>query len=258
MKTMNIRSAFRCRFSDSLKSAGVFFGVMVLVTAVSAMGFLRASISFGGAGFSGTLAAYSISAAIALFVFGIVAVRADLRLCIQHGVGRRTAFLAELLSALPICFILALAGELLLAAVQAAMAGYERVHISNLYQGLYAGWQLRELSFRQHLESVFFTLSLILYTNMAGMFVSLVFFRLNKVWTVIVAVGASLFFPLGLPLLLNAVGPAAGFSRPMEALVAWILSGPWAWVLFFALLSAGTALLSWLLVRRAPINGIKG
>lgn len=256
MKKFNIRPAFQYRFWDQLKSIGIFFGIMVLIISAFAIGFVRTSVTSGIVS-SVTFSSYGIVACIMVFVSGIVTAREDLRLCIQHGVGRRTAFVAGLISALSACFILAVAGELLLYAAQALTAGYENLHISDLYHILYADRQLQRLSFGQHLESAFFNLSIMLSANMAGMFISLVFFRLNKVWTVIIAVGAPIFLFVGLPILINFAGPVTALSRPIASFANWVLSFPWAGIFFFVLVAAVTALLSWLVVRRAPINDAK-
>lgn len=257
MTTMNIRPAFSYRFLDSLKGAGIFFGIMALVIAAVCASFIRATISFGNSSY-GTLTAYGFSAGITVFVFGICTVREDLRLCLQHGVSRRTVFAVQLLSASCICLILAVAGELLLAAAQAAMHNNQNLNIGDLYQVIYTDISVRELTFVQHLESAFLNLSLLLSANMAGMFISLMFYRLNKAWTIVVAVGAPLFFFAVLPILLSLSNLSRLLSRPFAALANWLLSDPWAGVLFFMLTAAVLAVFCLLMVRHAPIKASKG
>ena len=254
MKPLNLRPAFRYRFLNLLGNAGIFYGVMVLVTAVVTIG---ATISFNGQTVNASLAAYGFAACITVFVFGIVTVREDLRLGIQHGISRRTTFVSGLLATLSVCFILAVAGELLLAVSQALAADYENLQLSDLYQALYADWQLPQLSFGQHLEAVFFNLAMMLCADMAGMFISLVFFRLNKVWTVIVAVGAPVFLFVVLPILIDITGLTPELSRILAAFAYWVLSSPWKGIFCFTLAAAAIAFFNGLLMRRAPINGAK-
>lgn len=258
MRKMNIRPAYRYRILASLRGAGIFYGVMILVTAAVAVSFIKTTISFGGETSSGSFSSYGASACIMAFVFGICYVREDLRLCIQHGIGRRTVFVSELLSALSICIIVAVAGELLLATAQAVTAEYKNLQISDLYQGIYADWKLRELSLGQHFESMLLNLSMLLGAYMAGMFISLTFYRLNKVWKIIVAVGAPVLLFVGLPILLNATGPAPKMGRMMAGFMDWVLSSPWAWVFVFMLGAVALAILNWLLIRHAPIKAAKG
>lgn len=258
MRTMNIRPAFRYRFQSSMRSAVGFFGIMVLITAALAASFIRTTVSFGGEAVSGSVSAYGFASCITVFVLGICSVREDLRLAIQHGVSRRTVFVSELLSTLAVCLFLAAAGELLLATAQAVTAGYENLHITDMYYGIYADWQLQEYSIGQHIEAMFFNLSLLLFANIAGMLLSLMFYRLNKAWTVIVAVGAPVIFFIGLPILMNAAGPAPKMSRLLTGFVDWVLSSPWVWIFVFILAAVVIAIINWLLIRRAPVIAAKG
>jgi hypothetical protein len=62
------------------------------------------------------------------------------------------------------------------------------------------------------------------------MFISMVFYRLNKAWTIVVAVGAPVFVFAVLPILMQAAGSESFVSRMLAGLVDWILSSPWAWI----------------------------
>jgi len=250
MKHMNIKPAFRYCIFDLLRNSGVFYIIMLFVTAAfSVMAILQ-----NGDTVSGSYSAFAVAGSIMLFVTGITTIREDLRLFIQHGVSRRTTFWANLLSAVAVCAVLAAAGELMIAAAQALTAGNSRILISDLYHFVYADISIRQLSFLQHIESVFFNFSIFLFAYMIGMFISLMFFRLSKAWTVVVGVGAPSFIFIGLPLIINFVPPVPWVIAALKAFGEWLLSGVWSWFLFFVLLALFFAAISWLLTHRAPIN----
>jgi uncharacterized membrane protein (DUF485 family) len=90
---MNLYPAFRYRFGNAVRGAGIFTGIMVAIVILVIGGICYAS--WNGARVSGNFSAFGLSAAIAVFVTGICTIREDLRLMLQNGVGRRTVFAAE-------------------------------------------------------------------------------------------------------------------------------------------------------------------
>jgi hypothetical protein len=192
---MNMMPSFRYRFADFLRGSAVFLAIYILVTAGIAVSCL--AFDNGTVGFSG----YEISTCITVFVFGIVNAREDLRLGIQNGVSRRSVFYGTLLAAILVTLLLAAFGEVLTTAVQALTAGNTCMAVSGLYQILFAAdtdWV--SAPFGLHLASAAFIFPLLIGANLIGRFISLMFFRLNKLWTVIVAVGAPIFLFWILPL----------------------------------------------------------
>lgn len=254
MKNMNLLPAFRYRLKNSLFSSGIFFGIMVLVTALLSVVF----IGFSSDGARGSISSYTFSASIMSFVLGICSVREDLRLSIQHGVSRKTSFIAGICSALCIGLVLALAGEILLAVSQAAFKGSESFYVTDIFQMIYLETFAMKLSFSQHAQSLFFGLSIYICTYMAGMLISLVFYRLNKLWTVIVAVGVPVFFTVGLPLLIDRAGLWPVIAGPLGVFYKWFIKSPLSAVIFFLVCSAVLMMFSYLLVRRAPIKPAAG
>lgn len=253
MKTMNIKPAFIYRFKDSLKGAASSFAILAIIT----FGFAVLTSIYAKADSVYTLSAYSFAIAIVMFVLGICTIRDDLRLCIQHGVSRRTVFVSEILSIVCISFILAVAGEILLAAAQTATASSENVFILDMYQMLYCDIAAHSLTLSQHLASILFNMTYFVAVSMAGMFISMVFYRLSKVWTIIVAVGVPILIFVGIPIsLMGRFG--YWLSSLSIKFIEWITSGVWAWALFCLAFTALTALFNYLLIRRAPIKAAKG
>ncbi|MEA5038868.1 MAG: hypothetical protein VB086_03425 [Clostridiaceae bacterium] len=244
---MNLKPAFRYQFRDYLKGTGVFFLVMVVIFAASVIG---ARYSHGNVSFFGI----SMATAICLFILGIATPRSNLRLCVQFGVSRRTAFISLLLAVLADIVILSLAGELLLYVGQSVGASIGNLSFRDLYQMLYLGTHPMFLSISQHIMSVLLNSSLTLLLFVFGMFFTFLFWRLNKIWTIIVAVAIPLLINV-IPAILYKLGssfPAIGqFFRALQSVFT---SSVWNLMALFLLLSVILAGIDWLLIRLANIK----
>ena len=106
------------------------------------------------------------------------------------------------------------------------------------------------LSLGQHFQSTLVNISLLICACIGGMFFSLMFWRLNKFWTVIVAVSIMVLMNI-IPVGLFRLGV------DLEPLLNWIISSPYNFVLFFMLTTIAFVGINWLLLRRADIKGIK-
>jgi hypothetical protein len=256
MKTMNIRPAFRYRFGVLFKSASIFYMIMVLVTAGAIASFIKFAV-YMGEGASSTVSAFGISAVITVFIFGICNVREHLRLCLQHGVSRSTAFVSELAAAALVAFLLAAAGEILLALAQILVKNRENLRISDFYQDIFAGPKVRTLTPAQHVKSLLLNFTRIFAAYTFGSFISLLFFRLNKFWTTVVAIGVPVFFIAGLPLLMRLAPVAKLLTRVFKAYSDWVFSSVWRYMFMSVLAAAVLSLINWLLMRRAPVRPAK-
>lgn len=244
---MNLKPAFRYQFRDYFKGTGVFFLVMVVIVAAS---IILAMYSHGNISISG----FSMATAICLFILGIVTPRSNLRLCAQFGVSRRTAFTSLFLAVLADIVILSLAGELLLYVGQSAGKGISNLSFADLYQLLYLGAQPMSLSLSQHVMSVLLNTSLILLLFVFGMFFTFLFWRLNKIWTIIVAVAIPLLCNLIPALLVKLASSVPAIGRLFRALQHIFASSVWNLMALFLLLSVILAGIDWLLIRRANIR----
>lgn len=254
MKNINLLPIFRYRLKSSFMSVCIFYGIMLLLNVLFAV----SVIGFSGNASGGSLSSYTFSASIMTFVLGICSVREDLRLSIQHGVSRKTGFIAGICSALCIGLSLALAGQLLLGVSQFALRDSDSFYITDIFQMLYLNNFIGQLNFSQHVQGAFFGFSVLVCAHMAGTLISLVFYRLNKIWTVIVAVGAPAFFIIGLPLLVYKTALWRIIGEPMQAFYKWFIKSPFSAFIFFLALAAVLSLFSYLLIRRAPVKPAAG
>ena len=253
---MRLKPTFYYNFISLLKSAGVFYGI---ITAVIVFLFIttaaNASIASPDGNQDGTFGGYGFAACITVFVFGICTVRDTLRLGIQHGVGRRSSFIAQTLAFTSISAIMAVAGELLTAAAQAVAASRGNMRVADLYQMMYLN-SYTSISAVNHIKQALFTLVFLLLASFAGMFISLVFYRLNKKWTVIVATGVPItlfFLPSIIIGTLNSHNIAVEFMENVAKAFSAFMDNPTYVVIAAVACSLLLVLFNWLLTRRAPL-----
>lgn len=255
MNTMNLRPAYKYRFCDMVKGIGFFYAIMVVVM-TSVICLVSFEVS-NGSNVSGSFAAFVFAATIALFVMGITTIREDMRLMLQNGIGRRTIFVTELLVVLSVSLLLAVAGELLIAIGQAVTASRSDFFITDLYQILYTDGINFNLALGEHFESIALAFGIYMCANLAGMFISLLFYRLNKMWTLIVAIGVPLLLIIGLPMLLTRGSAGRFLESVFGMMLEFALSSPWALLLCFLLAAVLIGIVNWLMMRRAPVKPVK-
>lgn len=244
---MNFKPALQYQFRSFFKGTVVIYLILVLVVAVSMFGTMYISTS---ATSTMSFTGYCVTAVIFLFVMGIVNIRNDLRLCIQYGVSRRTVFISELLSVMAASVILAVAGEALTGVAQILTANDHRFLVADLYQMIYLDTSNITLSLGQHVLSALVNTSLMFASCLMGIFFSLMFWRLNRTWSIIVGVSIPILLN-GVPILLSRAGVN------LEPLLNWISSSPFNFVLFCLFLAALFVIINWLLLRRANIKEAK-
>ncbi|HWP79398.1 MAG TPA: hypothetical protein VN446_02040 [Candidatus Acidoferrum sp.] len=243
---MNVRPAFRYQFFVFLQGAIVMFLIMTaIITAFMTIAFAAdegtSIVSFSG---------YGLSTTIFMFVMGIVNVRSDLRLSLQFGVSRRTSFICEVLAALSVSALLAAGGEVINSVARAVSDGRTNIIIADLYQLLYVGGNGARMSVSQHAMSMLFNTAFALSVCMLGMFFSLMFWRLNKFWTVVAA--------LAIPVVING-GPMLLYMMGFDfiAFGRWLGTNPLNFMACFAAVIALAGLVDWLLLRKANILAAK-
>ena len=241
---LNLKPAYRYQFQGAMKSAISFSLIMLTVLAIFSV------VTVGGYAESrATFIGYGISAAVFMFVVGIVSIRSDLRICLQFGVSRRSSFVSEMLALLTLSAVLAAVGELITGLAQTAVltAPSEHVFVCDLYQIIYLKSGFAQLSFSQHIISALVNTGLLLSLTMFGMFFSLMFWRLSKVWTVLVAISIPVLMNI-VPWLLVKIG------LNLAPFFAWVLRSPLYFVLTCLAVAVFFGIIDWLLLRRANIK----
>lgn len=248
--SMNLKPAFRYTLKNNLKAAAVFLLVIALVIA----GICVIASANGGSG-SSSFSGFAMAGAIFTLVLGIAGIREDLRMLIQNGISRRTAFANAIIMMAAVSLATAAAGELITGLGQLAAASRGNLSILDVYQMLYIGQDAGViLSFGQHVMSLLFNAALMLMMGVWGSFFSLLFWRLGKFWTVVVAISIPVLCNV-VPWLLYKLGtaiPTAG--RFGSALFRLLAASPWNCIALFLLLAAVACVIDGLLLRRVNIR----
>lgn len=248
MNSMNFKPAFRYCFRNMITGVAAFLIIMLTITIAIAV---TANISIRLSGdITIMFNAFETAAAIASFVIGIVSIREDMRLLIQYGVGRRTAFLSEIAVAVMITMIMSVAGILIALIGGSLAAGNENIVINTLYSFIYAQRAALLSPTAIFMETFLWNFIIYLSAYFTGMFISLMFYRLSKVWKVIAAIGLPILFLVILPTVL---------VKSLPGLVIYIFSidsftNPWTGIKIGFLNSIVFGIASWLLMIRAPIK----
>ena len=243
---MNLKPTFRYQFINCMKAAAIVYPILIIIVAaflISALTISADSSSYYS--FTG----YCFTTTIFMFVIGVTFIRSDLRLCLQFGVSRRTTFVSELLAVLTASLVLAVAGEILIGTAQAFSAANKNFFFADIYQLFYLEGESK-LTFIQHIISALFSTSLMFASCLLGMFFSLMFWRLNKFWTVVAAIS--------IPLLINGI-PALLYKAGVDftPFINWLSYSPFNFMLFFILIAALIGIINWLILRNANIKAAK-
>lgn len=250
---MNLKPAMRYQARDYVLSALIFAGINLIIIAAMVGGLLYFQIKTGTDSISYN--GYTISCTIFLFVYGLVVPRQVTRLCAQLGVCRRTAFLSLFPPMILAALVLAVLGEGMLGLareVSAARGGPPL--FSDLFTLIYLS-DVSQPTLAQHGLAALFGTAYMIAGFCLGLFLTFLFWRLNKVGCII----AGLAIPavlVGLPALIVLFYPT--IFAPLVRLAArlgslWV-SSPW-WAMAFALVLALVfAGISWLLIRRTNIR----
>ena len=228
------------RFFDLCKGLAVYYAIMILIVITVGIGvFSDHTISFGGYGFS---------IIILLFILGLICIREDVRLALQCGVGRRSAFWGNALTLLASSLTLSVAGEVLVAAAQQMLAHRTEMRITDLYHMLYVGLDQPTLTLVQHGMSILLLTVLGVFAGALGVFLSLLFWRLNRTGKIVAAVAI---------FALCTVVPMKGGSgtwRLAYAVGAFFLSSPWNLILTLTGLAAVGLGIGYFLLRKVVVR----
>lgn len=250
MSSLNLNPAIAYRLKGTLQGVGIFMAAMTGLAITTEL----IAIVWGE---SGTIGGISLTSVAFAFVLGICIVREDLRLFIQHGIGRTTAFVAELVGIAVSSFVLAVAAAVLTAIMQLIAGSNGSASVSDIYQMIYLNDTYGQImALPDQFMSVLFCFVVLCAAQAAGIFISMGYYHLNKIATIIVSIVVPLALVIGLPYVIEAsVSAPASIAGAGFWTNFWI--NPWfALVLFLGTIVVFT-LLNWLLIRRVAIRPAK-
>ena len=238
---MNFLPIFKYRLKDDLKAVGVFLLVTLLCTVLVIYGVLIMVSEID----EQVVSNFSIALMVFSFVIGIVTVREDLRLGIQNGVSRGTS-LAACFTANVVASMVAALGVTLVEWLSVATQDTTNAALMSFYAMIYG----ENLSLSGQLRS--FLLSFVWSGSavFVGSFLSLLYWRLTKLWRWIVSLGMG----AALLLLMNATMIVGGFMDAVLSFFRWLGEAPMNLSMFLVGVAVVFAVFDWLLTRKAPIT----
>jgi len=238
---MNFLPIFKYRLKDDLKAVGVFLLVTLLCMVLVIYGIMIMVSEIDDR----VVSNFSIALTVFSFVIGIVTVREDLRLGIQNGVSRGTS-LAACFTANVVASLAAALGVTLVEWLSVTTQSTTNAALVSFYAMIYG----EDLSLSGQLRS--FLLSFVWSGSavFVGSFLSLLYWRLTKLWRWIVSLGMG----AALLLLMNATMIVGGFMDAVLSFFRWLGEAPLNLSMFLIGVAVVFAFIDWLLTRKAPIT----
>jgi len=244
MKEINIKPILTFQGKDLAKAFVVFWLTIFLVT--SAVIIMARVFLPQGSVTNSQFSIYEMAGFVMALVTGIVAMREDLRMALQHGIGRPTFFVSHLITSLIMALMLSLGGMVIYYLSSWFLNGFDELTIQPIYHMLFHSHETIIQGGAAFVENRAFDFSLYFIGLGLGTFLSILFYRLNKPWNIVFAVA----LPVSFILLVSYASPGSSES------VASFPPGPWTVVFWMTIISCCFMAISWLLLRKASVKPI--
>ena len=238
---MNFRPIFRNRFKYDMKVVALFMALLLLCNAFIVALLLVVSAQVQGQAFSN----FSVAMSCFTLAIGAASVREDLRLGIQNGVSRGTSLTASFTANIAVAMVAALCVTLVEWAC-INLRGTVRIGFYSIFALVYGEDASVPGQFRSFLLNFLWCGSMVF----VGSFLSLMYWRLSKLWRWVVSLGMG----AALILLLNAAMIVGGLMDKVLAFIRWLGEAPVNLCICLVGVAVVFAVFDWLLTRRAPIT----
>ena len=235
--TYNLRQSMRGALWFAGSVAAIMLGLIVLQAAVID-GVI--STTFSGLEFGGF---------ITCFIIGIVSIRESLRLFLQNGISRRTVAVSFFLDSIAMSLAFAIAGSILLAIFGRIVTAMDiNASLINTYS-MFIENDTNTRTVIHSMSSMLFSFTIYFLAMHLGQLISLIYYRLNRLFKVLVSILGGMLLFIGFPLNLLRFDIVL-----TKSFIDWLISGPGPVMLVFVVMAIVFSLLAWLLIRRAPLD----
>lgn len=247
---MNLKAAAKYQIKDSLKSIGIFYLVTVLVIAFFGLMTIANPSSVLESGGS-----VEWSAMIFLFILGLNSFKEPFLMMLQNSTSRKTMFITRLMATGVISVAMAVINRVVVVLVRVISNASERFDTGGLYEMLYEQRVATLGGFQLHLEAILAMAVLYAAAIIAGYFITAAYYRMNKLWKMVVSIGVPVTLFVLLPLLEDTVLDGKISAAIQRMIAALGPPNPYRLILVCLLLTGAGTALSWLLVRKAVEKG---
>ena len=249
---MNLRASLKYQLYDCKKPVLIFYLVIsaLLVLIFTAH---RLFIDY----YSGTTSMNGLEFGTAIFIFivGLNSFKETFRMFLQNGVSRRTLFISQILAGLTVSAVITVISTLFVVIGKLLASGSDRFFFYSLIEMIYTDRYAAEIiNMQMLLESLPFFTIMLATALMAGYFITVLYYRLNKGGKIAVSVGVPVFLFILLPIFDTVFGGLSIFTVYLKVLLSvsdFYLINPYCGMLIYALIFVLFSGLSWLLMRKA-------
>lgn len=236
---MNIKPMMKYQLKNALLTVVIYEGVMIAVTLLLQLLTIGRSMSVSG---------METSTAFVLFILGLNSFKTQFFMGLQHGVSRRT-FVAGTAAALGIVAL----GVTLYDVCYYSLCEGVFARFTSSFQILFDGLMQSLSPAAIVLQRLTFWFSVNLTCVFAGLFVTSLYYNMNKALKLIVSIGVPVTALFIFPIVDFALWHGS-VSAWLSNAVVWIYSLPLRASLIHVGLTAAFGALAWLLIRRAQIK----
>ena len=251
---MNIRATYKTMMKDFLKSAVIYYSVMLAVLLLGLIALLVFDNGNGSMGMNFDLSGY-----IFIFVFGLNSFKENFKFFNQNGVSRKTFYITRVAVLVSATLTMVVLDRILFTLISFInMKGFSVVYMFDFVTEITKDTVAISFATVQHSFKEILGISLAsLCTYMTfygmGCFINLVFYRLGNFGKTIVGAGVPVFCLILLPLADNILLNGA-IGREFMKLVNFTFSSIGNISLVFILISLACMVFTYFLMRRAPIK----
>lgn len=249
---MNTLASYRYQMADHKWSILIYYLVIVGLSLIIGTT-IAISINYGAIeNESASSTGLEMPTLIFLFVVGLCTFKETFLMSLQNGVSRKTLFTSKIMTIVSVALIMSVVDKLLYLIYSLIFKSTGSSIITmTAYESMYARGSVGTLQIQ--LESLLFEFVLALAAMACGYFISIMFYRLNKLGKVLVGAGVPALLFFGIPILDFTLFSGA-ITQTMSRLMAFACGTPMHMIvsslLAFVIFSAA----AFVLMRRAVVK----
>ena len=249
---MNYQKSLKFNILGYLRSVIIFYTIIVLILILGLTGIIATSGGNTRSSFNGM----ELSTAIFIFVLGLNSFKEKLFMLMQNGVTRKNFFLSSLSSFVILCLSMSVIDRVIALVAKIAVSFSDRVSYESLFEVLYSEKASDMSVLLLNLEEIPFLLCLYLATIAVGFFITISYYRMNKVLKIAISVGTPVGLFVVLPIFDHIVhGRISNFLiRGIDYAMGGSTQNPFRAMVTFFLVFVVFSGLSWLLTRKVTIS----
>lgn len=249
---MNLKASLKYQLSDCRNPIIIFYIVIAALLTLAFTTHILFSDMYSG---TTSMNGMGLAATIFIFIAGMNSFKETFRMFLQNGVSRRTLFISQLLSGLIVSFIMTVIGSIYTIIGKSLAAHFDRLYFRSFIEMIYSDRYASEsVSIQMLIESLLFYTMMLTAALMAGYFITVLYYRLNKGGKIAVSVGVPVFLFILLPIIDTLFGGFAIYSALIKIALSvsdFYQTSPYCGLLINTLVFILFSGLSWLLMRKA-------